>query len=60
MQVGIGASFIGLRIRGTAHTNTGINLNAQVGLQKDSQPTALGVQLNYNVEPQTTQVLNVE
>ena len=57
MQVAVGGTFIGIRLRGTVHTNSGLKLNATVGRSGEE---AVGVKLNYEIQPQTTEVLNVE
>ena len=57
MQVAVGGTFVGIRLRGTVHTNSGFKLDATFG---KSGEEATGVKLNYELQPQATEVLNVE
>ena len=57
LQVAVGGTFVGLRLRGTVHTNSGFKLSATYG---KSGEEAMGVKLNYELQPQATEVLNIE
>lgn len=56
MQVAVGATFVGVRLRGTVHTNSGFKLTAETAKSDET----FGVKLNYQMQPQTTEVLNIE